>query len=256
MRKKLVLGVLTVALSLGFSLTSLAGQWKQDSVGWWYDNGNGTYPANQWQWIDGNGDGIAECYYFDHSGYCMIYTITPDGYQVNSAGAWIVSGQIQTRTVDVKQNFQIQSGQDESARDTIAPFMLYDETPVAKNSAYFATDSQTNKEHENWLKVLTFFPSYLDGTSNMEYYAGGKYNSFKATVAPRKDRAWDEKDYLFLEIYGDDNLLYRSDEIIYKTSMFKVDVDISGYDMVNIVCIGRESIPDPESIILKDARFE
>lgn len=253
MRKKLVLGVLTVALSLGFSLTSLAGQWKQDSVGWWYDNGNGTYPANQWQWIDGNGDGIAECYYFDHSGYCMIYTITPDGYQVNSAGAWIVSGQVQTRNIDVKQNFQIQSGQDESAKDTIVPLLLYDETPVSKMSAYCATDAQTNKEHDKWIKVLTFFPDSLG--SNMEYYAGGKYNSFKATVAPRMVRAWDENDYMYLEIYGDDNLLYRSDEIIYKTSMFDVDVDISDCDMVDIVCIGKLS-PDPVSMILKNARFE
>lgn len=250
--RKIVVGILAAVLTLGFSFTALAGQWRQNPIGWWYDNGNGTYPANQWQWIDGNGDGIAECYYFDHSGYCMVYAVTPDGYQVNADGAWVVSGQVQTRNVGAKQNLQTQSG-----GDSITPLMLYDETPVAENSAFSSSSSyQTGKEHEEWIRTLTFSPSYLDGTANVEYYAGGKYNSFKASVAPRKDAFWNQKHYLYLEIYGDDNLLFRSDEIIYKTGIFQIDVDISNYDIINIVCIGEPSVPDPPAFILKDARFE
>lgn len=50
---------------------------------------------SKWQWIDGNNDGIAESYYFNHEGYLYVDTITPDGYQVDKIGAWIIDGVIQ-----------------------------------------------------------------------------------------------------------------------------------------------------------------
>ncbi len=46
---------------------------------WWYEMENGSYPTNGWQWIDGNGDGVAESYYFDNSGWLLTNTTTPDG---------------------------------------------------------------------------------------------------------------------------------------------------------------------------------
>ena len=84
-------GLMTIAMGM----TAFAGQWKQDATGWWYDNGNGTWPASTWQWIDGNQDGISECYYFDPSGYMAANTITPDGYTVDANGAWTVNGVVQ-----------------------------------------------------------------------------------------------------------------------------------------------------------------
>lgn len=72
--------------------TAFAGTWKQgingDPSAWWYDNGDGTFPVSTWQWIDGNGDGIAECYYFDDTGQMLSDTRTPDGYMVDQYGAW------------------------------------------------------------------------------------------------------------------------------------------------------------------------
>ena len=44
-------------------------QISENGYGWWYDNGDGTYPVSCWQWIDGNGDGLAECYCFNEEGY-------------------------------------------------------------------------------------------------------------------------------------------------------------------------------------------
>lgn len=91
----------TVCISVGlsgiFSVTAFAGQWVNGSAGWWYDNGDGTYPASTWKWIDGNGDNISECYYFDANGYCVLNGVTPDGYQVDQNGAWIESGVVQTK---------------------------------------------------------------------------------------------------------------------------------------------------------------
>lgn len=96
---KLLLCGLVTAITISSSFTALAGTWKQDHIGWWWQENNGSYPVSTWQWIDSNNDGIAECYYFNESGYCLINTITPDGYTVNADGAWIVNGTIQTKSV-------------------------------------------------------------------------------------------------------------------------------------------------------------
>ena len=53
-----------------------------------------------WQWIDGNGDGVAECYYFNEKGYCLQNTAAPDGYMTNESGAWVADGVVQTKTVE------------------------------------------------------------------------------------------------------------------------------------------------------------
>lgn len=68
---------------------------------WWYDFGNGDYFKSSWQWIDGNQDGIAECYCFDENGWMYENTITPDGYTINENGAWTVSNIVQTKTSDL-----------------------------------------------------------------------------------------------------------------------------------------------------------
>ena len=60
------------------------------------------YPKSQWQWIDGNKDGIAECYYFDGSGYMLSNTTTPDGYVVNGDGAWTEGGAVKTKNVSTE----------------------------------------------------------------------------------------------------------------------------------------------------------
>ena len=68
---------------------------------WWFDFGNGDYFKSSWQWIDGNQDGIAECYCFDENGWMYENTITPDGYTVNENGAWTVSNIVQTKSSDL-----------------------------------------------------------------------------------------------------------------------------------------------------------
>ena len=68
---------------------------------WWFDFGNGDYFKSSWQWIDGNQDGIAECYCFDENGWMYENTITPDGYTVNENGAWTVNNIVQTKPSDL-----------------------------------------------------------------------------------------------------------------------------------------------------------
>ena len=89
-----------------------AGTWVQDASGWWYRNDDGTYPAGGWQWIDGNGDGTAECYYFYPDGY-MAYNNSIDGYHVNDAGQWVVGDRVQKKTVSGAAS-SVSSGRDMS----------------------------------------------------------------------------------------------------------------------------------------------
>lgn len=124
MRKKsfMVLG-LTVAMSLSLPLLSYAGGWKVDEIGWWYQNDDGTYPVNQWEWLDVNNDGIAECYYFNENGYLLMGTTTPDNYTVNEKGAWIVDGMVQTKNVEVRA---IGTGELRASDGTVIPQDIVD----------------------------------------------------------------------------------------------------------------------------------
>ncbi|WP_049962189.1 hypothetical protein [Oribacterium sp. FC2011] len=85
--KKLLFTTFIISVLMAFMAN--AGVWKKDSIGWWYDYGNGTYPASCWQWIDSDSDYIAECYYFNDKGYLVTSSITPDGSVVDRNGAWI-----------------------------------------------------------------------------------------------------------------------------------------------------------------------
>lgn len=79
----------------------LAGEWRANSTGFWYVNDDGSYPTNAWQWIDGDGDGIYQCFAFDENGYLLLNQTTPDGYLVGEAGAWFDGVTPVTRTYPV-----------------------------------------------------------------------------------------------------------------------------------------------------------
>lgn len=97
MRKRILTALVAMVMATAMSLTAFAGTWQKDSVGWWWENDDSSYPVSSWQWLDGDKDGVAECYYFNEAGYMLANTITPDGYQVNANGAWVVDGAVQTK---------------------------------------------------------------------------------------------------------------------------------------------------------------
>lgn len=84
-------------------LSAYAGQWQQDALGGRYMKDDGTYTIG-WEWIDLNNDGIAERYFFNESGYCLVNTSTPDGCIVDSNGAWVINGIVQTQAVAAQQS--------------------------------------------------------------------------------------------------------------------------------------------------------
>lgn len=104
MKKKFMTLALTAAMAASMGMTAFAGQWVQNTTGWWWQEDNGSYPVSQWKWLDGNKDGIYECYAFDANGYMYSNTTTPDGYTVNKDGAWTVGNSVQLKFQKDMQN--------------------------------------------------------------------------------------------------------------------------------------------------------
>ena len=69
-------------------MTVRAASWKQNSVGWWYQEDNGSYPANQWKAINGN------WYWFDGNGYMVTgwKNIGGNWYYFQASGAMLGEG--------------------------------------------------------------------------------------------------------------------------------------------------------------------
>ena len=101
MKTAAITAAITAATVSGIS--SYAAGWinaENEGSRWIYMDENGQTLKNCWKWIDGNKDGIAECYCFDADGIMLANTVTPDGYTVNENGAWTDgSGAVQTRKV-------------------------------------------------------------------------------------------------------------------------------------------------------------
>lgn len=83
-RKRVVTGLLAMTLAAVMPGTAFAGQWHHDDMsGWWYQREDNSYPAGQWEQINGI------WYYFYGDGYMAADTQTPDGYYVDGNGAWM-----------------------------------------------------------------------------------------------------------------------------------------------------------------------
>lgn len=115
-KKWMFLGMASLLMSLCFGMTAFAAAWRTGAEPnqnrWWYDYQDGTYAMGGWQWLDGDQDGTAECYYFDGEGWMAADTVTPDGYQVNADGAWVENGVIVTRTVQTQPETQSMTSAD------------------------------------------------------------------------------------------------------------------------------------------------
>ena len=100
---KKILGLIFVCFtSCLLSMTALASPpvmegWKQNDIGWWYRQVDGTYPSDSWKninkkwyYFNDNGymveDSWVENYYLGSDGAMLVNTITPDGHYVLENG--------------------------------------------------------------------------------------------------------------------------------------------------------------------------
>jgi len=238
MLKKVVAVLFGGLISLSICFTSFAG-WKSDGNGWWFDNGNGTWPASCWLWIDGNQDGQAECYYFQQNGYILTNAKSPDGYMVDGNGAWVVDGVVQRKstmgssTNTVKQDSNKGDTSSQSKKNNEDKVALYDLEPVQMNT-YYCSKSSSEKTVQGKLLSNVF---EIHDKGYVEYYTGGKYTTLTMTIAPEAD--YEEDRSGIVQITGDDNeVLNESKEVSYKTTPFELTTDISGQEYVRIKVVG------------------
>lgn len=204
MKKRLIVLSMSIAMASSMSMTSFAGQWQQDTIGWWYQNDDGSYFNNGWQWIDSDGDGLAECYYFDANGYMLANTTTPDENQVNENGAWTELGLVRTKavtdTTPIQSNAEaenIPTGYSESGLSNIAIDIL--EHTRAENAArYGEKEVQEEAGDYNILyEKANFIVVYKDPTAKpykVYSYVGKVTDLFKD--APMTGNAYNDKDTL------------------------------------------------------------
>lgn len=100
------LAIVTMATTILAATPAYAGQWMQDSTGWWWRNDDGSYPFLACAWIDGNHDGVAENYCFDERGYLNMNPVE-EGLTVDENGALIYNGAVCTAVLPDGKDYEM-----------------------------------------------------------------------------------------------------------------------------------------------------
>lgn len=220
------------SMVMGASFMSYAGSWQNSANGWWWQNDDGTWPANTWQWIDGNGDGIAQCYYFNGEGICLMNTTTPDGSTVDGNGAWMVNGVIQTQA-------QQPAGADQK---TVKANLF--ELPV--EHAKFTSEAILYTEHhvaggEDWYGSLWVGVPNTQSEQYVDYYLGGAYTTLRMKVVPDTDNFRDFGDKgldLYIQDQETGKQLAKKTGIMNATNKFELEADVTGVQYLRIYLKG------------------
>ena len=164
MRKTKLL-IATAILSAAMSTAVLAGEWKQDTTGWWYQNDDGGYTKSGWQTIDG------KSYYFNESGYLLANTTTPDGYYVGADGAWVnnsgASTSVQLSTVTSSPSTVIGSGTYKVGTDIAAgEYVLFSTSDLG---AYYEIASDSSGNFESIIDNDNFSYNAIVTVTNGQY---------------------------------------------------------------------------------------
>ena len=147
--KKMAMRVLPVILCMAAAGPAYGAQWRtgaEENAGrWWYDKEDGTFARSGWQWIDGDGDGISQCYYFDENGWMAADTVTPDGYTVNADGAWTENGQVMMREAEEEMRIVVENNGRELVfrlNDSQAAKDLYAQLPLQVSVENFSNNEK------------------------------------------------------------------------------------------------------------------
>lgn len=167
---KLFVAIGCISAVLAMPMTSFAGQWKQDSKGWWWQEDNGTYPTSTWKEIGG------KQYYFGPDGYMFHDTTTPDGKHVGSDGAFspLFDYDIDNCHITYVKH---ERGKDYEGNDCVIIYYNYtnkksDECSAIGNSAYISLyqngvqcDHATISSLDNNAAAENYYKSVLPGTT-------------------------------------------------------------------------------------------
>lgn len=182
-RMLLAFGII-MCLSISSSFIVLAGEWKQDTTGWWYVEEDGSsYPINQWKWIDDDKDNIGECYYFGENGY-LVTSATIDGYFVNGEGAWIVDGVVQSKIMKKEKYFAEKRTTHSEEKIEEAKEVLCN---VGRDSYYEDNYPERKEAIYNYFEALGFEAKNLSFTKNGIKYQNKTRSKEILSTKPEED---------------------------------------------------------------------
>lgn len=175
MRKAKLLISLTAGIMITTTLTSYAGTWEQDNLSWKYKNDTGSY-ATGWNWID------RKSYFFESNRKMLVDTTTPDGYNVNKDGAWVVNGVVQTQggtstTINYDSQFPL--------KGYIEPWFVTSPTTGTTSWKWdplnFVNQSNNLMKYVRDCAIRDKNPLYLTYFSNIDLAAISKVSGYPAT---------------------------------------------------------------------------
>lgn len=175
----------------------------KDSVmdtGWYTDDAGDTYYLHNisdntlghmytgWQWIDDNGDGVAECYYFEtesngYRGRLYKNTTTPDGYTVNEKGQWIQNGIVITK--DMAQGVTQTPAADDGGTWSVDALEKWHYTNGREYKNEWAEISNPYADASKGQPTVSWFHFNADGVMDTGWFTDG--NGYTYWLNPEKD---------------------------------------------------------------------
>lgn len=249
MKKRFCAGILTAAMSVLMASTAFAGTWVQDTArpanqngisNWWYRNDDGSWAANGWYWIDGNGDGWAESYRFDESGW-MYAATTVDGYAVDGSGAWTVDGAAAKKQVSAQADVNQTSNSNNSGTTS--------ESFDAAKKNQWVTDAYGKQYYDSkgkpvtgWKKISSkkyYFDEsgyaltgYQDDIEGNSYYFNSDGTLAQKTVHDTEYGVYyvvDKEDYFIVDVVDEDDW-----------KEYKKEADKTAVEITNVVTTSGE----------------
>ncbi len=194
--------VLAALLAVGMTATSFAGQWSYDG-NWYYTYDNGSSPAGGWEWIDTDGNGLAECYFFvGYNGYILTDDWV-DGCYVNHDGMWEENGVVQHKYLYEQQDVQTKTpvgtfylnGQFIPTMPDMYPNAYFDSIEIGYDGADGYSFCHVNGRHPG-----SGFLEYITPNTAVQYTQYYKdYPDESGTII------FDGGDVIYLHIDGDYN---------------------------------------------------
>lgn len=160
LKKCLALGIIATSL-LAISPIGANAEWKQDSKGWWYADGNSWYKG--WKQID------SKWYYFDYNGYMKTGWRTD--FKFNSGGNYEIIDETyyylnDDGSLDNLKTTKTLPSEIKKAYDIVASFEQED-----SNNLYF--DETENAKIYNYFNKFNQFGFSADGLYKFQINIGG-----------------------------------------------------------------------------------
>lgn len=145
MKKKILFVLVAIFISMA-TITSFAGEWKQDNNGWWYQRDNLTFPTNTWEEIND------KWYYFNDGGNMLSNTTTPDGYTVNESGEWVESKKVEIPITSKKYIFDKYGDWVDNGKIPEGEYIYYSDTQM-RNPIVYGSSSLMSSTF-NYIKIF------------------------------------------------------------------------------------------------------